>query len=153
GLELLEQLVGSVERRVVDVLRDLLGALGVLLRRTAHDVDRVAIDVDDPEGDHLILVLDAPGVVDDGACGQAFRRLIAVAAPCLAELVVLARLEASSTEEHEHAFSSPRWSASSLCHACVLGPGPTPLRGASAPRPATAASSATGSRSAGSARG
>src|SRR4051794_9050873 len=107
--KLLHHLVDSLERGVVHVLGDLLGPLRLILSRAADHVELVAIDVEDPERDHLVLVLDVAGVIDDRALGQAAEVLVAVSpAPGLAELVPVAALEAPSAEEHEHAFSSPR---------------------------------------------
>src|SRR5262249_18379612 len=90
-------------------LRDLLGPLGLVLGGAPHDVERVTVDVEDPEGDDLVLVADAARVVDDRAGRQPLGCLVAIASPGLAELVVLAGLDVPATEEDQHAFSSPRW--------------------------------------------
>src|SRR6476659_6135748 len=91
------------------MLGDLLGPLGLILSRAADHVELVAIDVEDPERDHLVLILDVAGVIDDRALGQAAEVLVLVSpAPGLAELVPVAAFEAPSAEEHEHAFSSRR---------------------------------------------
>ena len=106
--KLLHDLIDPFERNVVDVLRDVFLALGLVLGRTAHDVERVPVDVEDPKGDDLVLVLDVPRVVDDRTLRQPLGRFVAVSPPCLAELVPLIALQTPGAEKNQLAFSSPR---------------------------------------------
>src|SRR5215212_4785602 len=79
------------------------------LRFASDRRDRFTADVEDPERDHLVLVLDVPGVVDDRPLGQILELLVARApTPGSAEILPVPRLQVPPAEEDQHCNSSPR---------------------------------------------
>src|SRR5205085_1596988 len=105
--ELLDHLVDPLGEDVLDERRHLLLAPQLRIRiAAAADLRDVLLRaLEDPERDHLVLVLDAARVIDRH---RALRDVHPLRLPRAAELLPRARLQIAVAEEHQHAPSPSR---------------------------------------------